>query len=44
MDLTMGFEVILPFLRPIEALIQDSAISEIMVMGLHGSSSSGAAW
>jgi pilus assembly protein CpaF len=29
----MGFEVILPFLRPIEALIQDSAISEIMVNG-----------
>ena len=29
----MGFEVILPFLRPIEALIQDPAISEIMVNG-----------
>jgi pilus assembly protein CpaF len=29
----MGFEVILPFLRPIEALIQDGAVSEIMVNG-----------
>jgi pilus assembly protein CpaF len=29
----MGFEVILPFLRPIEALIKDSEISEIMVNG-----------
>ena len=29
----MGFEVILPFLRPIEALIEDGAISEIMVNG-----------
>jgi pilus assembly protein CpaF len=32
-DLTMGFEVILPFLYPIEALIQDGAVSEIMVNG-----------
>jgi pilus assembly protein CpaF len=29
----MGFEVILPFLYPIEALIQDGAVSEIMVNG-----------
>lgn len=29
----MGFEVILPFLRPIAALIEDDEISEIMVNG-----------
>src|SRR5438552_14000467 len=29
----MSFDVILPFLRPIEGLIQDPAISEIMVNG-----------
>jgi len=29
----MGFELILPFLRPIEALILDDHISEIMVNG-----------
>src|SRR6266480_576274 len=29
----MSFDVILPFLRPIESLIQDPAISEIMVNG-----------
>jgi hypothetical protein len=28
-----GFELILPFLRPIESLILDSEISEIMVNG-----------
>ena len=27
----MGFEVILPFLRPISAFIQDPEVSEIMV-------------
>ena len=29
----MGFEVILPFLRPIEHLILDADVSEIMVNG-----------
>ena len=29
----MSFDVILPFLRPIESLIKDPAISEIMVNG-----------
>ena len=29
----MGFEVILPFLRPIEHLILDADVSEIMVKG-----------
>jgi pilus assembly protein CpaF len=29
----MSFDVILPFLRPIEGLIRDPAISEIMVNG-----------
>ena len=29
----MGFELILPFLRPIEHLILDEGISEIMVNG-----------
>ncbi len=29
----MSFDVILPFLRPIEGLIRDSAISEIMING-----------
>jgi len=29
----VGFEVILPFLRPIAALIEDHEISEIMVNG-----------
>ena len=29
----MSFEVILPFLRPIESLIRDATISEIMVNG-----------
>ena len=29
----MSFDVILPFLRPIEGLIKDPAISEIMVNG-----------
>lgn len=32
----MSFDVILPFLRPIEALIKDPAISEIMVNGPAG--------
>ena len=29
----IGFETILPFLRPIEHLIRDDSISEIMVNG-----------
>ena len=29
----LGFETILPFLRPIEHLIRDDSISEIMVNG-----------
>jgi len=29
----MSFDVILPFLRPIEGLIKDATISEIMVNG-----------
>jgi pilus assembly protein CpaF len=32
---TLGFETILPFLRPIEHLIHDDAVSEIMVNGSH---------
>jgi Flp pilus assembly CpaF family ATPase len=31
--MTLGFETILPFLRPIEHLIQDDSVSEIMVNG-----------
>jgi pilus assembly protein CpaF len=31
--MTLGFETILPFLRPIEHLIRDDSISEIMVNG-----------
>ncbi len=31
--MTLGFEIILPFLRPIEHLIRDDSISEIMVNG-----------
>src|SRR5258706_12776363 len=31
--MTLGFETILPFLRPIEHLIRDASISEIMVNG-----------
>ena len=31
--MTLGFEAILPFLRPIEHLIRDDSISEIMVNG-----------
>ena len=31
--MTLGFETILPFLRPIEDLIRDDSISEIMVNG-----------
>src|SRR6185312_13632359 len=31
--MTLGFETILPFLRPIEHLIRDESISEIMVNG-----------
>ena len=31
--MTLGFETILPFLRPIERLIRDDSISEIMVNG-----------
>jgi pilus assembly protein CpaF len=33
MEMPMGFELILPFLRPIEHLILDEEISEIMVNG-----------
>jgi len=29
--MTLGFETILPFLRPIEHLIRDASVSEIMV-------------
>ena len=36
----LGFETILPFLRPIEHLIRDDSISEIMVNGSAMSSSS----
>ena len=32
-NLMLGFETILPFLRPIEHLIRDDSISEIMVNG-----------
>jgi pilus assembly protein CpaF len=32
---TLGFETILPFLRPIEHLIRDESVSEIMVNGSH---------
>src|SRR5690348_4084877 len=31
--MTLGFETILPFLRPIEHLIRDDSVSEIMVNG-----------
>ena len=31
--MTLGFETILPFLRPIEHLIRDASVSEIMVNG-----------
>src|SRR5690348_10352058 len=31
--MTLGFETVLPFLRPIEHLIRDDSISEIMVNG-----------
>src|SRR6185437_9711691 len=31
--MTLGFETILPFLRPIKHLIQDDSVSEIMVNG-----------
>src|SRR5438876_2612733 len=31
--MTVGFETILPFLRPIEHLIRDDSVSEVMVNG-----------